>query len=847
MIKLLSDLIRQGVTPVFDTRHKANRVEYLLARHQGLHVARSGLVPSAVAGKLGESLAGPAADRTLLSDRQALLLWEEAIVQSHRTDALLDSRIVARWAREAAALAGDYRIPMGRLAAEPAAESAAVTSWWRTVSQLQTANGWLDPRGLLAAADSAVQSGHLGVKHCAWLDRDLSHPVALGLARQMHLTVANPVELALEQTIVTVCPDPMEELRAAAAWAYETVAKGTKGQVAVVVPGLAARIQDVHQAFADLAPVGTPAPFTLAGTPLIGLTSVRAAVALVELVLGNRSFAVASAVLRALHLFRGQELTGRASLERRLREHPDGQVWLLSAAGLGAFDRNQPETTKHFAAALERLSRARPRPGHTATPMQWADDIRGWLRLAGWQSGAANLDLVWNEVLMRLASLGFNGAKFTSSALLEALRREIAEARVPAEMGPIEILGRIDDVGLGCDHVWVTGMAETQYPHLPKPNPMLPLGLQRQWGIPGASPQTRSRHASGALARVRGLAKEVRLSFPRSQGDVPNSIHPVLAGWPQRSITAPTLGRTRTLLGQTRADFCDDPVPVLGVTLKGGASRALAWQARCPAIAFFEFRLGAERLEQPQAGVRPQDQGRWAHQICERLFERLTDSEILQATTESVRADMVAELVDEVLRVPLSRAHGAYRAALEVEHRLLQRRMLVLLEQESQRGGFQVVEREARRQQQIGPMKVTVRLDRIDRLGSGELAVVDYKTGKTPKLKHWLQSPLRDTQLPLYALMAGATVGAALFAQIGTQVAHYQGIWPSGTFPTRSAPSPGWHDLKAFWQRELERLAEEFVTGQGWLGNEPEALEGPWAPLSRIYAGSDRIVDVHDL
>ncbi|MEE8305839.1 MAG: hypothetical protein V3R81_01170 [Gammaproteobacteria bacterium] len=91
--------------------------------------------------------------------------------------------------------------------------------------------------------------------------------------------------------------------------------------------------------------------------------------------------------------------------------------------------------------------------------------------------------------------------------------------------------------------------------------------------------------------------------------------------------------------------------------------------------------------------------------------------------------------------------------------------------------------------------------------------------------------------------MAGEPVGAALFVQIRTLAARYQGVWPSGAFPTRSAPAAAWHDLQAFWQRELERLAADFVTGHGWHGSEPKLLEGPWAPLSRIYASNDSMAD----
>ena len=103
-----------------------------------------------------------------------------------------------------------------------------------------------------------------------------------------------------------------------------------------------------------------------------------------------------------------------------------------------------------------------------------------------------------------------------------------------------------------------------------------------------------------------------------------------------------------------------------------------------------------------------------------------------------IRTRQAADIFSIAFAETIARAHGAYRTALQVEHGLLRQRMLVLLEFESRRASFRVLEREARRQQKIGPLTVTVRLDRIDRLASGELAVVDYKTGRMPAVNRWL-------------------------------------------------------------------------------------------------------------
>lgn len=833
MIKLIADLLQRGITPVFDTRLKAHRVEYLLARGQQVYVARGGLGPQAVGGWLGGRLAGSHRSRHLLSERQSLLLWEQTIADSRLADALLDTASIARWAREAAGLAGDFKIPWARLANDPSLETQATSQWWRSVRARQQAEGWLDPRDIFAAA--AAKLDRLPLGSCSWLDRNLQTPVSRSLAGAMHPSAPAPVQLGAFDLDFTIHPNPTEELRAAAAWAFGVLEQTPTGQITVVVPGLSGRIEEVQQAFADVGPHTAFPPFFAGGTPLIAQPDIRAALALVDLVLGNRSFGVASTLLRAPSMCGGEELTSRAALERNLRQQADGQVWLLSADGLSTLDPRSAVTANRFRHMIERLSAARPRPGHHAPPMSWVDDIRNWLRLAGWQPGTSTTDQVWNDVLMRVVSLGFAGADYTGGQLIAAVRREASDARVPSTMGPLEVVGRIGDVGPGCQHVWVTGMTETQFPHLPKPNPMLPLALQREYGMPGASAEARGQQAAAELARVRGLAAVVKLSLPQSVQDAPARPHPLLSGLPGRMIASNSNG-PGSPAGPAALEQIADPMPPMQGDLKGGGRRALDLQARCPALAFFESRLGVEALELPQRGVRRQQQGIWAHQVAEALFKRLPSRAEILAADSTSRQELVATLVETTLSAALGRSYGAYQAALKVEQRLLEARMLALLELESRRPEFTVVAREASRQLQVGPLQVALRLDRIDALASGELAVLDYKTGMIPRPSHWLEPPLQEVQLPLYVLAAGDEVAAAVFLQIHTHQPRYRGSWPKGEFPGQPRAAREWSALRILWEKELHRLADDLVSGRGWRGFEKKLLEGPWAPLSRVYA-----------
>jgi RecB family exonuclease len=72
---------------------------------------------------------------------------------------------------------------------------------------------------------------------------------------------------------------------------------------------------------------------------------------------------------------------------------------------------------------------------------------------------------------------------------------------------------------------------------------------------------------------------------------------------------------------------------------------------------------------------------------------------------------------------------------------------------------------------------VRLRIDRIDTLADGRVAVVDYKTGARQKFSDWGEVRPREPQLPLYAAALGADRVAALaFGRV-----HVEGCGYSGT------------------------------------------------------------------
>ena len=126
----------------------------------------------------------------------------------------------------------------------------------------------------------------------------------------------------------------------------------------------------------------------------------------------------------------------------------------------------------------------------------------------------------------------------------------------------------------------------------------------------------------------------------------------------------------------------------------------------------------------------------------------------------------------------------------------------------------------------LGGMGIALRIDRVDVLEDGGIAIIDYKTGRAAAPGRWFAPRPRGTQVGLYTLALGATpdpprVRAAAYAQLKAGEFDVRGLaadadaWPPIKTPaeSRGVPFSGWPEIEAEWARRLGALAEEFAGG----------------------------------
>jgi hypothetical protein len=161
-----------------------------------------------------------------------------------------------------------------------------------------------------------------------------------------------------------------------------------------------------------------------------------------------------------------------------------------------------------------------------------------------------------------------------------------------------------------------------------------------------------------------------------------------------------------------------------------------------------------------------------------------------------------------------------------------------LLVEEQRRAPFRLRAVEQRATVTIGPLTLNVRIDRVDELADGTIAIIDYKTGERATSADWFGSRLRDAQVPLYASQAPDAVGAAVVTRLALPDTRYSGFWPNAAFPGRPSKQalPEAHAQVELWRAQLELLATEFVAGDTriFVADFDDATEA-YAPLTRVF------------
>ncbi|MEP1471700.1 MAG: PD-(D/E)XK nuclease family protein [Halieaceae bacterium] len=473
-------------------------------------------------------------------------------------------------------------------------------------------------------------------------------------------------------------------------------------------------------------------------------------------------------------------------------------------------------------------------------PSQWLQQIQDVLALGRWP-GTQSLDSLefqqveqWLRLLEDFADFDALCEPMPLSQALSLLRRLSAEriSQPKTADSNIQVLGTLEAAGLQFDQLWVCGMQASSWPAAARPNPLIPLVLQRSGDMPHSSAEREWRFSERLMTSFRRTSGQLYVSYATHVDGVPDSPSALVSSFqPVDQLPPPPMIDARWTAQHQQRDIDaldDSAAPALAddelKTLSGG-SGLLENQSQCPFRAFARHRLQARPLAEPSASLSAAERGSLLHEALFVLWGNLEDSSglaALNSETEQALCSSSASAGLEKLSTARRRQVGV--ACLELE----ERRLAVLLHEwlgveRAREDAFNVVAREQEMTVSLGRLTLQLQVDRVDALADGGVAIVDYKSSVS-KVGDWLGRRPAKPQLLLYGLAAAEQPAALSFAQVRARESKFVGLGETAFAPgiatdiskavKGKVDADDWPSLNRVWQAQLEQLADDFLAGK---------------------------------
>jgi len=653
------------------------------------------------------------------------------------------------------------------------------------------------------------------------------------------------------------------ELAACAIWCNRQLAANPEARLLVVTQDAGTRRGEIERAF--LRHAGAAFEFSL-GVPLSQVALARAAHLLLRWLDGPLAEQELDWLLSTDYAAAGpQESAALQAYMRALRRYGLERTQWTLAAFLG--ERLSNELLP--AAWVERINAAQRRLAAFAqrlqTPLDWAELVPRLLeeiRFAGSHSlSSAEYQAFrrWQQSVEGCGSLGFDGRRVSWRDFLSQLGRALDETLFAPESrnASIQIIGPAESAGITADAIWLLGADEESWPSNGSTHPLLPIEVQREAGMPHATPQLDWEVAEAITRRIQASAHEVHFSYAKQSEAAearPSRLIVQLAGEAQKlppELTAPSAPPPLSVSFEERSRIPFPPGKV-----KGGAD-VLTAQSQCPFKAFATARLAAKSWEPAEVGLTAMQRGNLLHAVLHSIWAGKPDGICTHAELLSLtdREAFVAGHVQRVLAQKL-RPHQRElmpRRYLELEAQRLTKLVTEWLEYEAKRVEFKVADTEVKRTVHIAGLTLDLRLDRVDRLEDGSFLVIDYKSGAVSPNAWELPRP-EDVQLPLYAgfaLEPDERLGGLVFAKVRAGDMEFAGrvVDAKDTLIKNLRGNknlvkiPLTPEQLIKWRECIEQLAKDFISGKAEVDphDYPDTCERcGLQTLCRIQENQDR-------
>ncbi len=385
----------------------------------------------------------------------------------------------------------------------------------------------------------------------------------------------------------------------------------------------------------------------------------------------------------------------------------------------------------------------------------------------------------------------------------------------------IDILGFHETTFETYDATWIMNLNEHHWPAPHQYNPFIPIKIQQDSHI--FTHEKHQQHAAKILEKFTHTAPTVVLSYAKKMGEeeiFPSpTLHTVVSS---KLLEDNNFKFKKNELNHNIIEYIEDYTSIkidTHQTVKSGI-KLLEAQSICPAWAFYEFRLGAKKLEdEDEENLTTRVRGNLFHKILEQFWMEYKMASFVRALTNEERLKKIEDITHKAILIEKKKYPRIMPEFFNIEEIRMINYLEKWIRHELERGDFEVKETEKNIPVHLGCLNFNIKIDRIDKV-KGNNIVIDYKSGTTKTLNEWFLNSYGELQMPLYALFASdKPIDAIVIGVINASKPQWVGISRDEDLLNgmkdvpSSTPYQSWDDLILFWKCRIHEATRGYEEG----------------------------------
>ncbi len=769
----------------------------------------------------------------LLTDAEETLLWEEILRNSPLQESLLQISETAALAKSAFGILQQWQVSLENPALNLTEDSRAFLEWANNFVKKCEENHWINLGNISTLLQNKINDGWIlppkKIVALGFTEFTPEQSHFLAYLEKINVTVNILENFTIKNKDTTLQRITLENTEKEA----ETMARfakvhGSNATVGCIVPNLERNRDRLHQIFSQVFRDDNTLFNISAGKSLTGYPVIDTAIKLLKIQNREISTSEFSEILCSPFLGEAEyEFHQRANFDLMLRKSnvtADIFPKIFKKEGKLSLAQYCPKL-------FSRLTLKKWK--HSSLPIhEWVEVFMDILTTLGWP-GERSLNSHEYQVVQRflrvLEEFQSSGAVLSNKNYHDALHYLVRVTnntvfQPESSDAPVQILGMLEAADIPFDYLWVMNMDDTTLPPTAKPNPFIPNILQRQLKMPHANAERELLYSLRLLEQLKRSTDNLIFSHAKINNDCERFCSPLTQIYPEITLNDLRLSdyvREREVIFHSGdlESFIDETGPALipDERIQGGVN-ILKQQSACPFKAYASIRLHAEPLPSPTLGLQAKDRGIIVHKVLELMWKKIENSAALKEINESDLKNLLKENIELTMQ-EFNAYHEPRYMQLEMErmHHLLWEWFSL----EKNRPDFTVMSVEQKREVKIGPLALTLRIDRIDRLSDGSHLIIDYKTSKNNSPKYWFSHRPDEPQLPLYCITHPAETGGIAFAEIQAKTFSLKGIVKNSQdvktmipfHQSEFAENKTWDEQLQSWQAILEKISDDFSRG----------------------------------